>query len=121
MGYIHKNCYMSYYDTKRSNKEIVKKKKSVCVCNIYEVYEKYMYREIYYAYIFYERINLRYADLEKYSCTRMFLFFFNFFTNPLSHIDKFSPYIRYHYVYQFGELQYATPCSSKNFAIAIVL
>ena len=43
--------------------------------------------EIYY--IFYERINLRYADLEKYSCVYVFIFF-NFFTNPLSHIDKFS-------------------------------
>ena len=68
---------MSYYDTKRSNKEIVKKKKCVCVCNIYEVYEKYMYHTgRYIMHIFYERINLRYADLEKYSCTRMFLFFF---------------------------------------------
>ena len=113
---------MSYYDTKRSNKEIVKKKKSVCVCNIYEVYEKYICtgRYIIRLRILRTRINLRYADLEKYSCI-CFYFFFNFFTNPLSHIDKFSPYIRYHYVYQFGELQYATPCSSKNFAIAIVL
>ena len=51
---------MSYYDTKRSNKEIVKKKKvGVCVCNIYEVYEKYMYHTgRYIMHIFYERINL---------------------------------------------------------------